>query len=162
VGILVVLLVAAWGLVLGPALLQSASSPVDTERMFRRSLRALGGKRRSPQAMGSRTILVPPKPVYPLQGQRLTPLGRPVSSRSNAAERRRRNLTYLATFNIITFLIGLLPPMRWLLVPHLLGDVLLILYLGMAAYMTAWPPQSERKVPRTAEVIPQQVAEGGF
>lgn len=162
-GILVVLLVAAWALVLGPALLQSANSPVDTERMFRRSLRALGGKRRAPNAMGARTILVPPKPVYPHHGQQLTPLGRPVAGRSSAAERRRRNLTYLAVFNIVTFLIGLIPSMRFILVPHLLGDVLLILYLALAAYMTVWPPQSERPAQRTAEVLPQrQVAEGGF
>ena len=114
--------------------------------------------------MGARSILVPPKPVYPLQGQAVTPLGRPVASgRSAAAERRRRNLTYLAVFNIVTFLIGLIPQMRWLLVPHLLGDVLLILYLGLAAYMTAWPPARERRqVPPAAEIIPQQVAEGGF
>lgn len=160
-GILVVLLVAAWALVLGPALLQSASSPVDTERMFRRSLRALGGKRRAPVSMGARTILVPPKPTYPVHGQRLTPLGRPVSSRSTASARRRRNLTYLAAFNIVTFLIGLAPPMRFLLVPHLIGDVLLILYLALAAYMTAWPPTSERTAHRPVEMFPQQVAEGG-
>jgi hypothetical protein len=112
--------------------------------------------------MGARTILVPPKPVYPLQGQAVTPLGRPVAMRSSAAERRRRNLTYLATFNIVTFLVGLIPAMRWLLVPHLAGDILLILYLGLAVYMTAGPSRNERIAQRPAEVVPQQVAEGGF
>ncbi len=113
--------------------------------------------------MGGRNILVPPKPVYPMSGQTLTPLGRPVAGgRSSAAERRRRNLTYLAVFNIVTFVIGLLPPTRFLLIPHLIGDVLLILYLGLAVYMTAWPPQSERRQERNAEALPQQrVAEGG-
>ncbi len=166
-GILVLLLVAAWGLVLGPALLQSASSPIDTERMFRRSLRALGGKRSRPTGLGGRNILVPPKPSYPLRGGELTPLGRPVrgGGRSTAAERRRKNLTYLAVFNIVTFLIGLLPPLRFLLVPHLIGDVLLILYLGLAVYMTVWPPQSERSVPPPVDpsaLQPQRVAEGGL
>src|SRR5438309_6257970 len=67
VGILVVLLVAAWGLVLGPALLQSVgNSPVDSERVFRRSLIALGRRQRQP-VLGGRSILVPPKSPYPLQ-----------------------------------------------------------------------------------------------
>ena len=160
------LLVAAWGLVLGPALLQSANSPIDTERMFRRSLRALGGRRSRPAVLGGRNILVPPKPSYPLRGQALTPLGRPVrGSRATAAERRRKNLTYLAVFNIVTFIIGLAPPLRFLLVPHLIGDVLLILYLGLAVYMTVWPPLSERTLPPPVDptaLQPQRVAEGGF
>jgi hypothetical protein len=167
VGILVVLLVAAWALVLGPALLQSANSPINTERMFRRSLRALGGRRRGPVALGGRNILVPPKPSYPLHGGALTPLGRPMrGTRSTAAERRRRNLTYLAVFNIVTFVIGLIPALRFLLVPHLIGDILLILYLGLAVYMTVWPPVSERSAPTPpmdpTALQPQRVAEGGL
>jgi hypothetical protein len=163
VGILVVLLVAAWGLVLGPALLQSASSPVDTERMFRRSLRALGPKRRAPMPMGGRNILVPPKPVYPMQGQQLTPLGRPMpgTGRMTAADRRRRNLTYLAAFNIVTFVIGLMPPMRFILIGHLVGDALLILYVALAVYMANFAPQSRSEGRVQTEVVPR-VAEGGF
>ena len=162
-GILVVLLVAAWGLVLGPALLQSANSPINTERMFRRSLRALGGRRTRPSVVGGRNILVPPKPAYPLSGQVLSPLGSPMrSGRSSAAERRRKNLTYLATFNIVTFVIGLLPPLRFLLVPHLIGDVLLILYLGLAVYMTVWPPARERQPHVQPDPALQRVAGGEF
>jgi hypothetical protein len=167
VGILVVLLVAAWGLVLGPALLQSANSPVNTERMFRRSLSALGGRRRGPTVLGGRNILVPPKPVYPVQGRSLTPLGAPARSRrSSAAERRRRNLTRLAVFIIVTFVIGILvPPLRFLLVLNLLADVLLIAYLGLVVYMVVWPPEGERSAapaPADPALAAQRVAEGGY
>jgi hypothetical protein len=115
--------------------------------------------------MGGRNILVPPKPVYPMQGQALTPLGRPMpGGRSSAAERRRRNLTFLAAFNIVTFLIGLLPPTRFLLVPHLIGDVLLIVYLGLAVYMANFAATSDRAQHRGEPevIVRQQVAEGGF
>ena len=113
--------------------------------------------------LGGRNILVPPKPAYPLAGQALTPLGRPMrGGRSSAAERRRKNLTYLAVFNIVTFLIGLLPPLRFLLVPHLVGDVLLILYLGLAVYMTVWPPARERPAAAPMDPALQRVAGGDF
>lgn len=165
VGILVVLLVAAWGLVLGPALIQSANSPINTERMFRRSLSALAGRRRGPNVLGGRNILVPPKPVYPIQGGRtLTPLGTPARG-PTAADRRRRNLTYLAVFIIVTFVLGLfVQPLRFLLVLNLVADVLLIAYLGAVVYLVVWPPQGERTVPVGAEgqLQPQRVAEGGF
>lgn len=166
-GILVVLLVAAWGLVLGPALLQSANSPINTERMFRRSLSALGGRRRGPTVLGGRNILVPPKPVYPLPGQSLSPLGTPSRGRrSSGAERRRRNLTHLAVFIIATFVLGIaLPPLRFLLVLNLIADVLLIAYLGLVVYMVVWSPQGERmavQAPNDPQLQPQRVAEGGF
>jgi hypothetical protein len=169
VGILVVLLVAAWGLVLGPALIQSANSPINTERMFRRSLSALAGRRRGPAVLGGRNILVPPKPVYPTQGVRLTPLetgrvgGR--GGRRTAADPRRRKHTYLAVFIIATFVLGLfVQPLRFLLVVNLIADVLLIAYLGAVVYMVVWPPSGERSIPNASEaqLQPQRVAEGGF
>jgi hypothetical protein len=133
--------------------------------MFRKSLSALGGRRRGSNPLGGRNILVPPKPVYPLRGQTLTPLGSPIrGGRSSAAERRRRNLTYLAIFIISTFLLGILPPLRFLLVLNLVADVMLILYLGLAVYMTVWPPQNERPAPPPMDtaLAPQRVAEGGL
>jgi hypothetical protein len=167
VGILVVLLVAAWGLVLGPALIQSANSPINTERMFRRSLSALGGKRRAPTVLGGRNILVPPKPAYPATGQRLTALGTPArGGRSSAAARRRQNLTRLAVFIIVTFVLGILvSPLRFLLVLNLVADVLLIAYLGLVVYMVVWPPSGERTIVAPGgepQLAPQRVAEGGF
>jgi hypothetical protein len=148
VGILVVLLVIAWGLVLAPALVQGvASSPLHTERMFRKSIRALG-RRPRPAGLGGRSILVPPKSSYPLAqahgiASEEAPRGRSPQAKA-AAERRRRNLTYLAVFIIATFALGLLPPLRFLLVLNLIADVLLILYLGLVAYMSMRPPASER------------------
>lgn len=165
-GILVVLLVAAWGLVLGPALIQSANSPINTERMFRRSLNALAGRRRGPAVLGGRNILVPPKPVYPVPRGRLTPLGTPArGGRPTAADRRRRNLTFLAVFIIVTFVLGLfVQPLRFLLVLNLIADVMLIAYLGAVAYLVMWPPQGERTISAgtDAHLQPQRVAEGGF
>jgi hypothetical protein len=84
--------------------------------------------------------------------------------RSTAAERRRRNLTYLAVFIIVTFLLGIVPSLRFLLVLNLVADVVLILYLGLAVYMTIWPPQSERAIPHPpvdpATLAPQRAADG--
>jgi hypothetical protein len=145
VGILVVLLVAAWGLVLGPAVLQSlGTSPIDTERMFRKSLRALGRRPRQ-GVLGGRSILVPPKSPYPLQSGPLGPGLRPRSSGQTAAARRRRNLTYLAVFIIATFVLGMLPPLRFLLIVNLIADVMLVLYLALAMYMAVWPAAAERR-----------------
>ena len=138
-----VLLVAAWGLVLGPALLQSVgNSPVDSERVFRRSLSALGGPKRPRRqpVLGGRSILVPPKSPYPLSGpvQQFGPQRRR-KVRSSAALRRRRNLTNLAIFIIVTFVLGIFPPLRFMLVVNLVADVALILYLGLAMYLAIWP-----------------------
>lgn len=117
--------------------------------------------------MGGRNILVPPKPSYPMPGERLTALGTPARGRrSSAAERRRRNLTHLAVFIIVTFVIGIaVPPLRFLLVLNLIADVLLIAYLGLVVYLVVWPPSGERAIVTTApdpQLQPQRVAEGGF
>ncbi len=131
--------------------------------MFRRSLSALGGRRRGSNPLGGRNILVPPKPVYPRRGQTLSPLGSPVrGNRATAAERRRRNLTHLAAFIIGTFVLGLLPTLRFLLILNLIADVLLIAYLGLAVYMTAWPPERERPQTMDPTLAPQRVAGGGL
>jgi hypothetical protein len=108
--------------------------------------------------LGARSVLVPPKPAYPVQMDART-IGKPLRARSSAAERRRKNLTYLAIFIIGTFLLGLVPSLRFLLVFNIIADVLLILYLGLALYIAVWPPPSERD-PVTAQpdVPPQRVA----
>jgi hypothetical protein len=101
--------------------------------------------------LGARSILVPRKPEYPV-GSGGGPVGRPV--RSTAAERRRKNLTYLAIFIIATFVIGLIPGLRFLLVINVIADVLLVLYLGAAFYLAVWPPHAERDIPRVDEPLP--------
>lgn len=145
-GILVVLLIAAWGFVLAPAVLQSVgvSSPLDSERMFQRTLRALGRRPRQ-GVLGARSILVPPKSPYPY-GAPGAPSERraPGSLRPSASQRRRRNLTYLALFIIATFLLGLVPSLRFLLVLNLVADVLLIIYLAAAFYFAVTPQRQER------------------
>jgi len=163
VGILVVLLVAAWGLVLGPALLQSVgNSPMDTERVFKRSLSALGRKQRQP-VLGGRSILVPPKSPYPLSGG--VQFGRPPRMSRTAAMRRRKNLTNLAVFIIATFLLGFIPPLHFMLFINLIADVALILYIGLALYMAIWPPPEREASPVVSHDAPSQTAaaaDGGF
>jgi hypothetical protein len=86
--------------------------------------------------------------------------------RSTAAQRRRKNLTQLAIFIIVTFLVGLLvPPLRFLLVVNMIADVLLLVYLGLVVYMVVWPPSGERApmpAPVDTGLAPQRVAESGF
>jgi hypothetical protein len=108
--------------------------------------------------LGARSVLVPPKSPYPLQ---MDPgsIGKPMRTRSSAAEKRRKNLTYLAIFIIGTFVLGLVPSLRFLLVFNIIADVLLVLYLGLALYIAVWPPPSERvQVGAEADVAAQRVA----
>lgn len=149
-GILVlVLLVAAWGLVLGPALLRNSQdpSPIQTEKMFNRALRALGGPRKTKPVPGGRWVMVLPRSDYPS-----SPAG--VPARLPAAERRRRNLTALAGFIIVTFLLGLVArPLRFLLFFNIVADIALVAYLVAAVYYAARPVQmnvgfSEEERPR--------------
>jgi hypothetical protein len=162
VGILVVLLVAAWGLVLGPALLQSVgNSPVDSERVFKRSLSALGRKQRQP-VLGGRSILVPPKSPYPLSGPVHFGKAQKVTSSRSAAMRRRKNLTNLAVFIIATFLLGFIPPLHFMLFINLVADVALIAYIGLALYMAIWPPPEREQAPvATHEAPPPAAAADG-
>ena len=108
--------------------------------------------------VGARSILVPRKPDYPA-GTVDTVGGRPVRPiRATAAERRRKNLTYLAIFIIASFVIGLIPGLHFLLIVNVIADVLLVLYLGAAFYLAVWPPASERDFPPIEETIPPQAA----
>lgn len=116
------------------------------------------GRRQGPSMLGARSILVPRKPDYP-SGTVDTIGGRPVRPlRPSAAERRRKNLTYLAIFIIATFVMGLIPGLRFLLVINVIADVLLVLYLGAAFYLAVWPPSSERDLPPIEETVPPQAA----
>jgi hypothetical protein len=109
--------------------------------------------------VGARSILVPRKTDYPA-GQVDTVGGRPIRPlRATAAERRRKNLTYLAIFIIVTFVTGLIPGLHFLLFVNVIADVLLVLYLGAAFYLAVWPPRSERdELPPIEETIPPQAA----
>lgn len=167
-GILVlVLLVAAWGLVLGPALLRTTQepSPLRTEKMFRRALSALGGPRRPRgDAPGGRWVLVPPSSDYPRKRMMAggPAPGGPRKGMS-AADRRRRNLTFLAGFIIVTFLLGLIPALKFLLVVNVIADVLLITYLVAAIVFAARPvPPQRARVESFPDVSPPEAAGGGL
>lgn len=147
-GILVLVLVAAWGLVLGPPLLQTlGNSPLDTERMFRRTMKAMGRRQRY-GALGGRSILVPAKAPYPLQPMRGPGGGLPQTSSSRtAAARRRRNLANLAIVVIATFVLAWVPGLRFLLVLNLIADLLLVLYLAAAVFLVVWPKAEREPLP---------------
>lgn len=161
-GILVlVLLVAAWGLVLGPALLRNTQdpSPLRTEMNFRRALKALGTSKRPRDRVGGRWVLVPRTPEYAPEASMRS------GGHMTAADRRRRNLTILAGFIVVTFLLGLIPALRFLLVLNLVADVLLIAYLVAAMVYAARPPsprRDERTTHYRTEMSPPEAAGGGW
>ena len=167
-GILVLgLLLAAWGLVLGPTLLRNAqeTSPIRTEMMFHRALKAMAGPRRPRDAMGGRWVMVPRTSDYPRYrertGGRAGAASATSSARRSAAERRRRNMTALSAFVIVTFFTGLLPPLDFLLWPCLLASVLLIAYVVAALVFAARPVAVQQRT-ATEDVRPPEVAGGGL
>jgi hypothetical protein len=109
--------------------------------MFMRSLKALGSRRPRGSVIGGRSILVLPKSERPGTAGRA--LGGP--GHTSAAERRRRNLLFLAGFIVVTFLLGLVPALRFLLVVNVVADVLLVLYLGAALYIAGTSKTLERE-----------------
>lgn len=164
-GILVlVLLVAAWGLVLGPALLRTTQepSPLKTEKMFNRALRALSGQRGSrDHVLGGRRILVPRQSDYPTAPG--VPAARSPNGKPSAAERRRRNLAGLSALIIVTFLLGLVPALRFLLVVCLIACLLLIAYLIAAMVYAARPVQPQpRRAAMEHRPAPPEVAGGSL
>lgn len=122
-----------------------------------RSLRALGSRRARTGGggmIGGRSILVLNKPERP--GGRAGGSGH-----ATAAERRRRNLTVLAGFIVVTFVLGLIPALRFLLLVNVVADVLLVLYLGAALYIAGTSKTLERESV-AAVVERRQAAGGGF
>ena len=80
-----------------------------------------------------------------------------------AAARRRRNLTNLAIFIIVTFLLGVFPPLRFFLWLNLVADAALILYLGLALYLAIWPPPEREPMPMVHDMPPAAAAgDSGF
>lgn len=128
---------------------------MQTEKRFTRALKALGGPKRPRTVPGGRWVLVPPAPDYPPPG------GASARPGPSAADRRRRNLSYLAVFILVTFVLGLFPPLRALLLLNLIADILLVVYLGAALYFAARPvtPPADRR-PREAN-LPRTEAAGG-
>lgn len=111
---------------------------MKTERVFSKALKALGGSRGTKNAATGRWVMVPTSPEYPGTVQH-----RP---RVPAAERRRRNLSFLAAFIIGTFVLGLLPVFRVLLFVNLGADIVLIAYL-VAVLVFAARPVAVRQQP---------------
>src|SRR5207244_4478489 len=98
---------------------------------------AIGGPRRArTTAVGGRWVLVPPASSQPLG----LPGAPGTARRRTAAERRSRNLTVLAGFIILTFIAGMgLRGLRFLLVIHVVADVVFVAYFLAALYFAARP-----------------------
>lgn len=146
--IVLVVLIGAWALVLGPVLLRDARGPVSTTlyRALERARSVVDG-RSVPLPGRGRMILAPPKQPYPVNIPKAVP-GRKQSR--SAAQRRRLLMTRLAAFIVVTFFLGLIPPLRILLYPCLGACVLMVLYVGAAVWFAARavpaPPKQSREV----------------
>ncbi len=135
---------------------------MKTEKMFSRALRALGAQRGSRESvLGGRRILVPRQSDYPAAPG--SPMPQRETGKPSAAERRRRNLAVLAAVIIVTFLLGLIPALRFLLVINLIADVLLIAYLVAAMVYAARPVQPQaRRGSEERQASPPEVAGGSL
>lgn len=145
------LFVAALGIIWGVLLLprMRRGSPSTSVEDFGRTMDLLAETNRRP----GRWVLIPRR------GERF--LGRQDRSRARVHHRRRQVVTILLELIAVTFLIGLVPPLR----PMMLGTVILCLALG--AYLFALSrvrvaqgrPSAE---PRRAAATPAPpVADGG-
>lgn len=152
--VFLIVMVAAWALVLGPVLLRDGRGPVATT-LYRglEKARSVVDGRTVPLPGRGRLILAPPKQPYPVNRQATT--GEP--GRRTAAQRRRAVMTKLAAFIVTTFVFGLLPHMRGLLYLCLVGCVLLVAYVAAAVWFAArvTPPTS-----RTRSEVPTASAAG--
>lgn len=166
-GILViVLLLAAWGLVLGPVLLKNAQdyAPMRTEAMFARALKAMSGTKRPGSMLAGRWVMVPRTRDYPEYPARKRGQSRQTSGgRVSAAERRRKNMVALAAFIIVTFLPGWLFHVQFLLVINLIADILLVAYIAAAIWFAARPVNAPADAGNAqGDVRPPEVAGGAM
>lgn len=109
--LVILLLVVLWGAVFLPAILRARqdTSPIATVGSFRRGMRALSGGRTT----SGRWVLVPKTPRDAFE------------KNQRAVLQRRRVFEGLVVASAATLLLGLFPILRFLLVLHLIVDVVL-------------------------------------
>ncbi|MBI4730075.1 MAG: hypothetical protein HY775_11375 [Acidobacteria bacterium] len=130
----VLLLALVWAVVLVPSLFRTRleSSPIDGVRSFERSMGVLANARRRGQALSGRWVMVPRDVTAPR------------SRRRRVVRRRRTTFERLVAAAGATFVLGLVPQLRWLLLVHLAIDAVLG---GYAARLIQWKQDEERRTP---------------
>lgn len=136
---LLVMLVGMWGIVLFPPLLRvrQHSSPVTSVATFNKSLQALG----SQGSAQGRWIVMPAAPSDRRPG-------------SSAVERRRKVFTFFVGLALATFLLALVPALRWLLWIHLVTDICLATLVGLLFVLRGVPGVSSGETSGRSERRP--------
>lgn len=119
--IFLVLLALVWAVVLIPSLIRGRleSSPIDGVRSFERSMGVLANTRsRRQQQTSGRWILIP---------RNVTPSMR---RRARVLQRRRRAFERLLVVAVLTFILGIVPALRWMWFVHLAADLALGFYVA--------------------------------
>ena len=137
------ILAVVWAAVLVPPMLRSRADgrPSDSISQFRRHLRVL--HRTTPHGLAPVGHSIPPVS---------SPYGSPITmraadlSRRRAQERRKMVLVGLLGLMGGTLLLGLLPPLRLLLVAHVLLDVLFATYCALLVRMRSLASEREQKL----------------
>jgi hypothetical protein len=81
--------------------------------------------------------------------------------RSRIIRRRRQNFVRLVAFAGLTLIVGLIPPLRWLLVAHLAADVALGLYVWRLIEWKKREIERARVVRPLETEPPQPIAQSG-
>lgn len=115
--IFIVLLALIWAVVLFPSLFRAKleSSPIDGVREFEQAMGILAGTRRS-KGVSGRWVMVPRDVTLPHR------------RRKRVIRRRRQAFQRLLAAAGVTLVLGLIPGLRWILVIHVVVDVVLAAY----------------------------------
>lgn len=138
------ILAVVWAAVLVPPMLRSRADgrPSDSISQFRRHLRVL--HRTTPHGLAPAGHTIPPV-ASPLYGAPVTM--RPADlSRRRAQERRKVVLVGLLGLMGGTLVLGLLPPLRLLLVAHVVVDLLFATYCALLVRMRSLASEREQKL----------------
>lgn len=146
------ILAVVWAAVLVPPMLRSRADgrPSDSISQFRRHLRVLD--RTTPHGLAPLGQAIPPV-ATPYYGAPVTM--RPADlSRRRAQERRKVVLVGMLGLMGSTLVLGLLPPLRLLLVAHVVTDVLFAAYCALLVRMRSVATEREQKL----RFLPRQAA----
>lgn len=141
-----VLLALVWAVVLVPSLFRARleSSPIDGVRSFERSMGVLANARNRGRALSGRWVMVPKDVTAPR------------SRRRKIVRRRRIIFERMVALAGATFLFGLIPPLRWMLLLHIVVDVTLAAYV---ARLIQWKQDEAHRIRRdraaAASPVPQ-------
>lgn len=138
------ILAVVWAAVLVPPMLRSRADgrPSDSISQFRRHLRVL--HRTTPHGLAPVGQTIPPV-ATPYYGAPVTMRAADLSRR-RAQERRKVVLVGLLGLMGATLVLGLLPPLRLLLVAHVITDLLFAAYCALLVRMRSVATEREQKL----------------